>query len=323
MKTTSANGMYEPYEARETNGTSGTSETFMSRLRARMDSARTLLCVGLDPEPGRFSAAALSALPDGASAEIEEMLVAYNAAIVEATAGYVCAFKPNSAFYEAHGEAGLRALRRTIALIHERHPDVPVLLDVKRGDIGSTSRAYAQAAFDIFGADAVTLQPYLGGEALAPFLARDDRGCFILCRTSNPGGGELQDLLVMASDGSQQPLYLAVAERVASEWNARGNCGLVVGATYPGELRRVRAVAPDLPILVPGIGAQGGDLEGTVRAGLDASGLGLLISASRSVYYASDGADFAAAAATEARRLRDAINAERGELAAHREERRA
>lgn len=288
--------------------------TFIERLRGRWERARTLLCVGLDGEMERLPASVRGAENDPDA--VEEALVAFHMAIVDATADLVCAFKPNSAFYEAHGPAGMRALQRTIAHIHARHPDIPVLLDAKRGDIGSTSQAYARAAFEVYGADAITLQPYLGAEALRPFLERADRGAFILCRTSNPGAGEFQDVLVDSStskgdpgskSGDGEPLYLHLARRVADAWNARGNCGLVVGATYPEELRAVRAVAGDLPILVPGIGAQGGDLAAAVRAGRDRRGYGLLLSASRSVLYASGGPDFAAAARAEATHLRDEI----------------
>ncbi|WIG60916.1 MAG: Orotidine 5'-phosphate decarboxylase [Ktedonobacterales bacterium] len=286
--------------------TDGSSSAFMERLRARWRDADALLCVGLDPEFERLPAAVRAG--GDTDEHIEAAIVAFNIAIIDATADLVCAFKPNAAFYEAHGLAGQRALLRTIAHIHERHPDVPVLLDAKRGDIGSTSQAYAHAIFDVYGADAVTLHPYLGREALAPFLERSERGAFILCRTSNPGAGEFQDLPVPRDDGSTEPLYLALARRVANEWNARGNCGLVVGATYPDELRRVRGVAGNIPILVPGIGAQGGDLEGTVRAGLDSQRAGLLISSSRGILYASSGDDFAAAARREALRLQTAIN---------------
>ena len=292
----------------------------MDLLRARWETADTLLCVGLDPELERLPQTILAS---GASAEahgrndrlqvgeerVEHMLLDFNTAIVDATADLVCAFKPNAAFYEANGPAGLRALLRTISYIHDRYPDIPVILDAKRGDIGSTSAAYARAAFDVAGADAVTLQPYLGRDALAPFLDRADRGCLILCRTSNPGAGELQDLPVAASpDGEPLPLYQVVARAVAEQWNANGNCALVVGATYPGELRTVRAITGDMPILVPGIGAQGGDLAATLDAGLDSQGQGLIISVSRSVLYASAGPDFAQAARAETLRLHTAIS---------------
>jgi orotidine-5'-phosphate decarboxylase len=276
-------------------------QSFIERLHARW-AAATLLCVGLDPEPER--------LPVSARQEnVEQTLLAFNTAIVEATADLVCAYKPNIAFYEALGPAGLEALIHTIAHIHERAPGVPVLLDAKRGDMANTSRLYARAVFDACAADAVTVQPYQGQEALAPFIERADRGVFVLCRTSNPGAGELQDLLV-AETGD--PLYLRVARAVAERWNGHGNCGLVVGATWPDELQAIRAAAPALPILLPGIGAQGGDLAGSVRAGVDRQGQGLLVSASRSVLYASSGRDFAQAARREAERLRAAINQHRG-----------
>lgn len=296
--------------------------TFMQRLRARWERVGTLLCVGLDCELDRLPKSVrggqtglLLLQRDTDAAQAEGALVAFNLAIVDATADLVCAFKPNVAFYEAHGPAGWRALVRTILYIHTRYPEVPVILDAKRGDIGSTSAAYARAAFDVCGADAVTLQPYLGREALEPFLAHAGHGCFILCRTSNPGAGELQDVSVRAAVGApepEEPLFLMLAQRVATEWNTRGNCGLVVGATYPAELRQVRARVGDLPILVPGIGSQGGDLEATVRAGLDEHGCGLIVSASRSIIYASSGLDFAIAARREAERLRNDIERLRG-----------
>ncbi|HEV2235926.1 MAG TPA: orotidine-5'-phosphate decarboxylase [Ktedonobacterales bacterium] len=271
---------------------------FMPQLRVRWD-AGTLLCIGLDPEAERLPGSI-------AGASVPERFVSFNEAIVAATSDLACAYKPNAAFYEAHGPAGLEALVRTIALIHERAPGVPVLLDAKRGDMANTNRLYARAVFDACDADAVTVQPYQGEEALAPFLERAERGVFVLCRTSNPGAGEVQDLEVAGA-----PLYLTLARRVAERWNARGNCGLVVGATWPAELGAIRAAAPALPILLPGIGAQGGDLAASVRAGRDARGQGLLVSASRSVLYASAGADFAQAARVEALRLRDAINQHR------------
>ncbi len=288
-------------------------ESFISRLRRRWQEARTLLCIGLDVELERLPEGVRVTAAGGHSDQgnevdeqgrIERAIVAFNQAIVDATADLVCAYKPNSAFYEQYGPAGLRALAATIAYIQHRYPDVPVVLDAKRGDIGSTSEAYARAVFDVYGADAVTLQPYLGRDALEPFLSRANRGAFILCRTSNPGAGELQDLRLRSTDGTEEPLYLAVARLVAEQWNTNRNCGLVVGATYPEELRAVRAVAGNLPILVPGIGTQGGDLEATVRSGLDNSRQGLILSASRSILYASSGRDFAGAARREAGRLR-------------------
>ncbi|MGO8948116.1 MAG: orotidine-5'-phosphate decarboxylase [Ktedonobacterales bacterium] len=291
-------------------------QTFMERLRSRWRDAQTLLCVGLDGELERLPPSVLggqtgflSLDDERAGSGVEGSLVTFHQAIIDATADLVCAFKLNSAFFEAHGPAGLRALIRLIAYIHARYPLVPVLLDAKRGDISSTSTAYARAAFDVCDADAITLQPYLGGEALAPFLERCERGIFILCRSSNPGSAELQDLPVRLPDGTGDvPLYIALARRVADDWNVNSNCGLVVGATYPSDLAEVRAVVGDLPILVPGIGTQGGDLEATLRAGLDSQGNGLVISASRSIIYASSDLDFAQAARRQAKRLSREIN---------------
>jgi len=283
--------------------------SFISLLRGRWETSGSLVCVGLDPDLERIPASVRGAALESAASkvDIEAALLAFTQAIVDATADLVCAFKPNSAFFEQHGVAGMRALQRLIAYIHQRYPEIPVILDAKRGDIGSTSAAYARAAFDVMGADAITLHPYLGREALDPFLKRRDRGCIILCRTSNPGAGEFQDLALRGTDNTERPLYQRVAQAVASEWNAGGNCALVVGATYPEELRRVRALAGDLPILVPGVGAQGGDLEAVIRNGLDARGYGLIISLSRSVLYASSGADFAEAGRREVERTLQAI----------------
>ena len=295
------------------------SPSFVEALRRRWQATGALVCVGLDPEIERIPRVArggrtgmLGAAADEAEADIEGALVGFTQAIVDATADVVCAYKPNSAFYEQYGPAGMRALQRLIAYIHARYPEVPVLLDAKRGDIGSTSAAYARAVFDAMGADAVTLHPYLGREALDPFLERADRGAFILCRTSNPGAGEFQDLPLRDADGAERPLYQRVAHAVASDWNTRGNCGLVVGATYAEELRVVREIVGGMPILVPGIGAQGGDLAAVVRSGLDSNGHGLIISLSRSVLYASSGADFAEAGRREAERTMRAINELRG-----------
>jgi orotidine-5'-phosphate decarboxylase len=288
--------------------------SFVEALRRRWQATGSLVCVGLDPELERIPKLAragrtglLSAPVDEQEADVEGALVGFTQAIVDATAEIVSAFKPNSAFYEQYGPAGLRALQRLITYIHARYPETPVILDAKRGDIGSTSAAYARAAFDTLRADAITLHPYLGREALAPFLERADRGAIILCRTSNPGAGEFQDVNAQSADGAE-PLYQRVARAVATSWNARGNCALVVGATYPDELRVVREIAGDMPILVPGIGAQGGDLAAVMQHGLDSRGDGLIISLSRSVMYASAGADFAEAARREVERVMRAIN---------------
>ena len=269
--------------------------SFMQSLRQAWARSGSLLCVGLDPEPARFPAH-LRERPDA--------VFDFCAAIVDATADMVCAFKPQIAHF-----AALRAedaLERLIAHIHDAHPDVPVILDAKRGDIGSTARHYAAEAFERYRADAVTLNPYLGRDSVEPFLERADKGAILLCRTSNPGGADFQAL-----DCGGEPLYLRVAETVARDWNAHGNCALVVGATWPQELGKVRARVGTMPLLVPGIGAQGGDVAAVLRHGLGADGNGLIISASRAVLYAGHGEDFAAAAREAARTLRAAIAAAR------------
>jgi orotidine-5'-phosphate decarboxylase len=227
--------------------------------------------------------------------------------IVDATAEYACCFKPQIAHFAALGAES--ALARLIGHVHAAHPGIPVILDSKRGDIGSTAQHYAAEAFDRYGADAVTANPYLGRDSLQPFLDRADRGVVILCRTSNPGAGDLQDLVVSSGDGREaRPLYQHVAEKVAREWNGHGNCMLVVGATWPEQLREVRAIVGDLPFLVPGVGAQGGDAEAVVRNAKTADGTGLVVSSSRAILYASSGDDYADAAAAAARELRDALN---------------
>ena len=264
--------------------------TFRERYEAAAAANDSLLCVGLDPDPGR--------IPDGVGT------LAFLEAIVEATADLVCCFKPNAAFFESRGPDGVEELRALIAAIPD---DVPVLLDAKRGDIGHSSEHYARAVFEQLGAHGVTVSPYLGRDAVEPFLAYEDRHSFVLCRTSNAGAGDFQDLPV--GEGGR-PLYLQVAA-TASAWNEHGNVGLVVGATYPGEAREVRALCPDMLLLMPGVGAQAGDLEAAVQAAVDAEGGGILVNASRGVLYAGTGGDYASAARAEAARLRDAINAAR------------
>ena len=201
--------------------------------------------------------------------------------IIDQTYDLVCAYKPNSAFYEAAGAAGLEALKKTIEYIHEKSSDMPIILDAKRGDIGNTNEAYVKAIFDDLGVDAVTIHPYLGKEAIEPFLQRTEKGIIVLVKTSNPGAGEFQDLMVEG-----KPLYQVVAEHVAKQWNKNGNCAVVVGATYPEELKVVREIVGDMPILVPGIGAQGGDLENTLKNGLNGEKQGLIISSSRGIIFA-------------------------------------
>ena len=265
---------------------------FMDALRRRWTEANSLVCVGLDPEPAKFPAH-LRGDPDA--------VFDFNRAIVDATADLVCCFKPQIAHFAALGAE--TALTRLIAHIHARHPGIPVILDAKRGDIGSTAQNYAIEAFDRHGADAVTVNPYLGRDSLQPFLDRADKGVIILCRTSNPGAGDMQDLPVAG-----RPLYQHVAEKVAREWNGHGNCALVVGATWPEQLREVRAVVGDLPLLVPGVGAQGGDVAQLVGNGKSVDGSGLMISSSRAILYAGSGRDFADAARLAALALRDEIN---------------
>lgn len=267
---------------------------FVEKLLAAARRNDSLLCVGLDPEPARLPTE-LRGEPDA----VER----FNRAIVEATADLVCAYKPNLAFYEALGSAGWLTLRRTIAAIPA---DIPVIGDAKRGDVASTSEAYARALFDELGFDAVTVSPYLGGDALAPFLRRADRGVLVLCKTSNPGSGEFQDLLCR-SEWGDLPLWEVVARRVVG-WNERGNCGLVVGATYPEQLGHVRALAPGLPILIPGIGAQAGDLEAAIQHGTDAAGERAIVNVSRGILGEASGADWPTRARDAAARYRDAIN---------------
>ncbi len=255
-----------------------------------MEASGSLLCVGLDPE--------LARVPERFHAELHP-LFAFCREVIDATAPFACAFKPNTAFFEALGAQGWTELAMIFAHVREHHPDVFLICDAKRGDIGSTNTGYVSAVFDGLRADAITLHPYLGAEALRPFLEREEKASIVLCRTSNAGAGELQDLQI---DG--KPLWEHVAARVSNEWNARGNCMLVLGATWPAEMRRIREIAPEMTFLVPGIGAQGGDVEATVQAGLRADGKGLVISSSRAILYATDPAQ-------AARETRDAINAAR------------
>lgn len=269
--------------------------SFMQHLRTRWQQANTLVCVGLDPEPATFPAR---------FANDPDAVFAFCRDIADATAEFACAFKPQIAHFAALRAEG--ALERLIAHLKSAHPQVPVILDSKRGDIGSTAQHYAAEAFDRYGADAVTVNPYLGRDALQPFLDRADRGVIILCRTSNPGAGELQDMLVAG-----RPLYQHVAEKAAIDWNANRNVALVVGATWPAQLAEVRALVKDVPLLVPGVGAQGGDAAAVVANAKTPDGTGLMISSSRAVLYASAGDDYAQAAADAARSLRDAINRHR------------
>ena len=269
---------------------------FMSTLAANWTDRNSLLCVGLDPDPAK-----LPVHLQGQPGAIFE----FCKAIVDATADLVCCFKPQIAYFAAQrAEDQLEAL---IAHIHAAHPNTPVILDAKRGDIGSTAEQYAIEAFERFRADAVTVNPYMGRDSAEPYLAYPDKGVILLCRTSNAGGSDLQ-FLDVTTDGQTEKLYERVARLVAQDWNASGNCGLVVGATFPAEIARVRALVGAMPLLVPGIGAQGGDIAATVQAGRSANGGGLMINSSRAIIYAGKGEDFAAEARLVAQQTRDTIN---------------
>lgn len=271
---------------------------FRALLDARWD-ANLFVSVGLDPDWDRLPASLRAEAGDDPSDEAKaEAVLRFCTAVVDATAEFACAFKPNAAFFERFGAPGIAALGAVMRHIRAAAPAVPVIYDAKRGDIGSTNAGYVEDAFDRLGADAITVHPYLGRESLGPFLDRADRGTIVLVRTSNPGGGEFQDLTV---DG--EPLYRAVARRVVEGWNGNRNCAVVVGATYPAELAAVRAIVGDMPILIPGVGAQGGDVRLTVEAGRDARGRGMIVNSSRGIIYASGGDDFAAAARVETLRL--------------------
>ena len=261
--------------------------SFIDRLNNTIDKKNSLLCIGLDP--------VIEKLPEKFQKESEPFF-SFSKYIADQTYDFAIAFKPNSAFYEALGSSGIEQLHKTCHYIRETYPDMLILLDAKRGDIGTTNDAYVRYAFEYLGADAITVHPYLGQEAIQPFLDNPEKGSIILCRTSNPGAGEFQDLMV---DGN--PLYQQVARQVSGKWNANKNCILVVGATYPDELKQVRDIAGDMPILVPGIGAQGGDLQKALEAGLTTDKKGLIITAGRSVIYAQN-------PMAEALKLRDSIN---------------
>lgn len=264
--------------------------SFQEKLAAAVERNRSLVCVGLDVDLDLMG---------------ERDVLRFCTNIIDATADLACAYKPNWAFYEALGLEGMEALMQ----VRERIPShIPVIADVKRGDIGNTSAMSARAVFDVYGFDALTVNPYGGYDALEPYLAYRDKGVFVWCRSSNPGAADFQSLMVKAANHEERPLYEVVAEK-AREWNQYGNVGLVVGATYPEELGRVRALCPDQVILIPGVGAQGGDLEASVRNGVDRAGQRAIISASRQILYASRSEDYAEAARQATSRLRDAINA--------------
>ncbi len=264
---------------------------FVEKLLGASRKNKSLLCVGLDPDPK------LMPIKD---------VFQFNREIIDATSDLVCAYKPNLAFFEALGIAGLKALEKTLEHVPK---GIAVIGDAKRGDIASSSEAYARALFDTFGFDAATVSPYLGYDSIAPLIAYANKGVFILCKTSNAGSADFQELLCAepGETGSARPLFELVALK-AREWDTRGNIGLVVGATYPEQLKRVRGLCPELSLLIPGIGAQGGDLAAVVKYGVDANGEKAIINCSRQIIYASKGKDFAQAARREALKLRDQIN---------------
>jgi orotidine-5'-phosphate decarboxylase len=271
--------------------------TFTEKLAAAWRANDSLLCVGLDPD--------IAKLPPEFQAQ-PDAIYAFCKAVADATADTACAFKPQIAYFAAlRAEDQLEAL---CSYLRSAYPHIPVVLDAKRGDIGATAEQYAREAFERYRADAVTVNPYMGYDSVAPYLEWTDRGVIVLCRTSNPGGSDLQFLKV---DG--EPLYKHVARMVAEKWNTNGQCGLVVGATFPDELAEVRGIVGDMPLLVPGIGAQGGDIAATVKAGQSAGGAGMMINSSRAILYAKPdlqaGEDFAAASRRVALETRDAINA--------------
>ncbi len=259
----------------------------IEKYNKRAKAVNSLLCVGLDSD--------FDKLPEKFK-NLENPQFEFNKWIIEKTHEFVSAFKPNSAFYEARGDQGIRELKMTLDYLIENHPDIVTILDAKRGDIGNTNNGYVEFIFNWLNLDAVTLYSYLGQEAIQPFLDRSDKACIILCRTSNPGSGEFQDLFVEG-----KPFWQVVAEKVVEKWNKNNNCWFVVGATYPEEMKKIREIAPDMTFLVPGVGAQGGNVKEVMEAGKDKEGLGLIINSSRGIIFSSD-------PKIEARKLRDEIN---------------
>jgi len=273
------------------------SNTFNQQLQSAWASQGSMLCVGFDPDPKR--------LPQSLQGK-PESIFEFCREIADATADLVCAFKPQFAYFAS--QRAETQLEKLIKHLKDNYPHIPVILDSKRGDIGSTADHYAMEVFERYGADAVTVSPYMGFDTIEPYLKHTGKGVIVLCRTSNPGGSDLQFLKV-SPDG--QPLYLHVAKLAAQQWNSSGQIGLVVGATFPEEIAKVRAIVGDMPLLIPGIGAQGGDIDATVKAGAIANkpGTGMIINSSRAILYASSGSDFAQAARTAALNTRDALRA--------------
>lgn len=265
---------------------------FIKAIESGWEKKNTLLCVGLDTDLNKVP------LP---IREKEYPVFEFNRAIVDSTHDLVCAYKPQIAFYSASRKED--ELEMTIEYIHKNYPGIPVILDIKRGDIGSTADKYAIEAFNRYHADAVTLNPYMGGDTLTPFIKYKEKGIIIICRTSNPGAGDIQDL-----ESNGKKIYQIIADKASREWNYNGNILLVVGATYPGELREIRSITGDMPYLVPGIGAQGGDVGEAVKSGLNSKGTGMIVNSSRAIIYAGSGEDFAEVAREAAMTLRDEIN---------------
>lgn len=270
---------------------------FLDRIEAAMEKNNSLLCVGLDPAPERFP----DSIKGNNQAVFEFPIFEFNKGIIDATADLVCSYKPQAAYYHACGAED--QLSMTIAYIRTNYPDIPVILDSKRGDIGSTASQYAIEAFDRYQADAVTINPYMGIDTVEPFTRYKDKGVVILCRTSNSGAAAVQNLKV-----GDQHLYEVMAKLCQNEWNTNENILLVVGATNPEELGRIRSITGDMTFLVPGLGAQGGDVEATVKNGLNSEGKGIIVNSSRGIIYASSGEDFADAARQAALSLRDEVN---------------
>lgn len=281
--------------------------TFIDKLKAKWNEGK-FVCVGLDTEfskipqslKDKWKGTTPKDQPDNDISK-EATIYTFNQAIIDSTHDLVCAYKINSAFYEAEAQTW-EAMHNTFLYLQRTYPGIPVILDAKRADIGNTNEGYVKMAFENLKADAITVHPYLGKEALGPFLAHSDKGIFVLVRTSNPGSGELQSL-----EMEGKPLYLLVAENVAKNWNNAGNCAVVVGATYPEELKKVREIIGDMPILIPGIGSQGGDLESSVKNGINSEKQGIIITSSRSIIYASSDEDFAEAARSETEKLHKQI----------------
>ncbi|MEQ8161357.1 MAG: orotidine-5'-phosphate decarboxylase [Smithellaceae bacterium] len=266
--------------------------TFKEKLKTIWSKNNSLLCVGLDPDISRVPVHLKNGL---------DSIFQFNKAVIDATHDLVCAFKPQIAYFSAEGAE--KQLEQTIAYIKSKYPHIPIILDAKRGDIGSTAQKYAIEVFERYGVDAVTVNPYLGYDSVKPFLSYQEKGSIILCRTSNSGAGDIQDLVV---DG--EPLYIRIARLVSENWNTNNNCLLVVGATWPSQMHEIRKIVGDMPFLVPGAGAQGCNVEAMVKAGQTKDGTGMIISSSRGVLYASSGSDFADAARAVALDLRDEIN---------------